>query len=107
VYGHWQQGAVYAFGDMPKKLLAQPNPEPEPVAWLLSSKTSIYTEFRKTEPEGTDMYLYTVTPLYTAPPQPEPLTDEDICEVLIKKDWKGLFELARNIEKAHGIGGEE
>jgi hypothetical protein len=37
----------------------------------------------------------------------EPLTDENVCEILLKKEWKGFVQLVRIIEKAHGIGGEE
>jgi hypothetical protein len=33
----------------------------------------------------------------------EPLSDEVICEILLKKEWKGFVELIRKIEKAHGI----
>ncbi len=36
---------------------------------------------------------------------PEPLSDEDICEILLKKEWKGFVDLVRIIEKAHGITG--
>ena len=36
----------------------------------------------------------------------EPLSDEAICQILIKKEWKGFVDLVRIIEKAHGIGGE-
>ena len=35
---------------------------------------------------------------------PEPLSNEEICKILLKKEWKGFFELVRMIEKAHGIG---
>ena len=42
--------------------------------------------------------------LYTTPPKQEPLSDEAICEILIKKEWKGFVELVRQIEKAHGLG---
>ena len=38
---------------------------------------------------------------------PEPLSDEAICQILLKKEWRGFVELVRIIEKAHGIGGEE
>jgi len=38
-------------------------------------------------------------------PKREPLSDEDICEILLKKEWKGFVDLVRIIEKAHGIGG--
>jgi hypothetical protein len=36
---------------------------------------------------------------------PEPLSDDAICEILLKKEWKGFVELVRMIEKAHGITG--
>ena len=36
---------------------------------------------------------------------PEPLSDEAICQILLKKEWKGFVELVRIIEKMHGIGG--
>ena len=37
----------------------------------------------------------------------EPLSDDAICEILLKKEWKGFVDLVRIIEKAHGIGGGE
>ena len=40
-------------------------------------------------------------------PKRYPLTDEDICEILLKKEWKGFVDLVRIIEKVHGIGGGE
>lgn len=45
--------------------------------------------------------------LYLAPPKQQPLTDEAICDILIKKEWKGFVDLVRIIEKMHGIGGGE
>jgi len=39
-----------------------------------------------------------------AQPEPEPLSDEAICEILLKKEWKGFVELIRKIEELHGIG---
>jgi hypothetical protein len=36
----------------------------------------------------------------------EPLSDEVICEILLKKEWKGFVELIRKIEELHGIGVE-
>ena len=35
----------------------------------------------------------------------EPLTDENVCEILLKKEWKGFVQLVRIIEKEHGITG--
>jgi len=34
----------------------------------------------------------------------EPLTDEAVCKILLKKEWKGFVQLVRIIEKEHGIG---
>ena len=108
-----------------QELLAQPEQEPfrglrlngdshpqEPVAWQLSSKDSSYTELRKAEPEGTDVYLYQINPLYTPPQKREPLTATQIDKIFNSqlKEYgqlcdKSDFELfASSIEKAHGIG---
>jgi hypothetical protein len=38
---------------------------------------------------------------------PEPLSDDAICEILLKKEWTGFVELVRMIEKAHGITGAD
>lgn len=71
-------------------------------------------------------------PLYTAPPKREsltprqgleeykkgyaraeidlkrePLSETAVCEILLKKEWRGFVDLVRIIEKAHGIGGGE
>ena len=48
-------------------------------------------------------------PLYTAPPQRKPLTEEEIGEAT--KNIRGIHcnivdEIARAIERAHGIGGK-
>ena len=40
-----------------------------------------------------------------AQPEQEPLSDGDICEILLKKEWRGFVDLVRIIEKAHGITG--
>ncbi len=73
-----------------KELLAEP--APEPVAW----KDRSYGNLHHTN------YGNSI-PLYTAPKR-EPLSDEAICEVLLKKEWFGFVELVRIIEKMHGIG---
>ena len=82
----------------------------DPVAWLLSSKDSSYSELRKTEPEGTDMYLYQIKPLYTSLPKREPLS-EDAIKAIVNQlptavDLGTGIEFCRIIEKAHGIGNE-
>ena len=71
-----------------RELLVQP--EQEPVAWQLSSKDSSYTELRKTEPEGADMYLYQIKPLYTSPQKREPLSDDEINECMETSDSFGF-----------------
>ena len=52
-------------------------------------------------------YLKDGDRLYTAPQKREPLSDEAVCQILLKKEWKGFVELVRIIEKAHGIGSGE
>jgi hypothetical protein len=45
-------------------------------------------------------------PLYTAPPQRKPLTDEEIFEIHKQVDSMQYLTFARAIEAAHGIKGE-
>ena len=91
-----------------KELLAQPEHIPdvgnmvEPVAWLHEGLDetgepvrSIYHHFYE---------HVNLIPLYTSPPKREPLSDENICKILLNKEWKGFVDLVRIIEKAHGIG---
>ena len=85
------------------ELLAQPEQiEQEPVAWLHEGLDetgepvrSIYHHFYE---------HVNLIPLYTSPPKREPLSDENICKILLNKEWKGFVDLVRIIEKAHGIG---
>lgn len=96
------------------KSISQPEQEPEqePVAyqWL---GTSV---IRKRIPKTAEADAW--TPLYTAPPQRKPLTEEEIlphikkcagyygytnCDVF-GVSGAGFVLLARAIEKAHGIG---
>jgi hypothetical protein len=86
--------------------LAQP--EQEPVAWLsIDCIGERYLCFSK--PLDNDH----VQPLYTAPPQRKPLTEEEIAALLSQSagvDLKlngGDLLFARAIERAHGIGSEE
>jgi len=41
--------------------------------------------------------------LYTSPKR-EPLSDDEIYNLMPKNQWQSFIELARSIEKAHGIG---
>jgi hypothetical protein len=86
----------------------------EPVAWRTFDGEGQY-DYRTYE-ENEDYQFWWearhpthknwVDPLYTAPPQRQPLTEEEIVE--IAWDWKsgGPIDFARAIERKHGIGGE-
>jgi hypothetical protein len=90
------------------KLLAQPEQEQEPVAWMLIDKETGARIPKAYKPEhGVNKDRWELYPLHTTLPKREPLSDEAICDILIKKEWKGFVELVRIIEKAHGIGGGE
>ena len=104
-----------------KELLAKR--EQEPVAWIddgslknLQASTGYALRFLTNDTEN---LKNTDVPLYLAPPKREPLSDEEVLKIATKvcledmgiemnpKDFKGtgVFELARAIEKAHGITG--
>ena len=103
-----------------EELLAQPEQtEQEPFDWETKKKSyldeidRLGMEANKDQEEIdrlTDL-LFSKPATYIGETQwmqvPEPLSDEAICQILLKKEWKGFVELVRIIEKAHGIGGEE
>jgi hypothetical protein len=92
----------------------QPQPpqrtEQEPVAWFSPSGNLYKTRFHATA-NGEQV----VTPLYTTPPQRNPLTDEQRQELMSKawnkwlsrKDDGRLFawDFSFEVEAAHGIEG--
>ena len=82
-----------------EKLLAQP--EQEPLAWI-STGTARMIHWTADKPAYGDDWV----PLYTAPPQRKPLTDEDI-ERIVREARVGEhgigYTIARTIEAAHGI----
>ena len=86
------------------KLLAQP--EQDPVAWKVVDRTTGDFMFSRVKPMERSYKYDVVIPLYTAPKR-YPLTNEEICEILLKKEWKGFVELVRIIESIHGIEGGE
>ena len=100
-----------------EELLAQP--EQEPVAWETKKKSYLDEIDRLGMEANKDQdEIDRLTDLLFSKPAtcigetqwmqvPEPLSDEAVCEILIKKEWKGFVELVRLIEKAHGIGGGE
>ena len=92
-----------------QELLAKPEQtEQEPVAWMLIDKETGARIPKAYKPEhGVNKDRWELYPLFASPPTREPLSDEEICEILLKKEWRGFVELVRIIEKAHGIGGGE
>lgn len=74
-------------------------PEQEPVAWMNESGGCFLSDGNK--------YSDLWTPLYTAPPKREPLSDDEM-RAIWKEGIRGeipFVEIGRAIEKAHGITG--
>lgn len=108
--------------DALRAALAQP--EQEPVAWLYESKAGNRTFHLVSDDkrafhadmEAAEEYPeeHQMTPLYTAPPQRKPLSKDAIREIFLAHgftvkpgcdDLKSyVYDAARAIEKAHGIG---
>ena len=90
-------------------------PVQEPVAWIEHEWAGTglrKLHFEKRDPTVRDEVVNPVwTPLYTAPPpQRKPLTEAEIDEVwnsLIATPDFSRVKIARAIERAHKIGGEE
>ena len=76
-----------------------------PVAWMYEWENQKLVGFLKL-----DELESARTPLYTAPPQRKPLTEEEIVAVLVASAGMTVkandvdLRFARAIEKAHGIG---
>jgi hypothetical protein len=98
--------------DMPKQPTptAQPAPVQEPVAWMAESKNGNvrFTNIGQSA-DQLESFGWTIFPLYAAPFQFQPLTEEAVLEC-----WKQVYEpgrreydnatrMARAIEAAHGI----
>jgi len=91
-----------------QELLAQPEQEQEPVAWIatgIGGGTAVgwYEKDIVNLPKGTKLYLH--------PPKREPLSDEEIDKGYQESDGN-YYDLAfrdgvRFAEKHHGIGGGE
>jgi len=98
-----------------KELLAQPQPEQteqEPVAWMYEEATSFdkdgylagWLPCFYLEKADEDKSLRKETPLYTALPKREPLSEAEILNLYQDFSKTTFVELVRQIEKAHGIG---
>ena len=98
-----------------RERLAQP--EQEPVAWMwdykrLDGHVETKVIFAQRYSPGDLAYVLggkNATPLYTAPPQRKPLTDDEIEELsrTMVKGNKSVNWLCRSLEAAHDIGEKE
>jgi hypothetical protein len=115
---------------MSKELLSQPKQEITPVGYLYKQKDcygSIETVFNVDKPYITWHNVTDVTPVYTAPPKREPLSEDEIFSLGYNAgfaldhvenddgfvygflneygciDDKKYFKFVRAIEKAHGV----
>lgn len=81
-----------------------------PIAWMvytLDGKSAFVTDNPADFTQA-----HQALPLYTTPPQREPLTEKQIesavCAAYVEKALTRYdIAIARAIERAHGIGGEE
>ncbi len=86
--------------------LAQP--EPEPVAWAYKVNNT-WEQLSFIEPPNDAYDDDSLVPLYTAPPQRKPLSDDELLAALKSVDSEtarlpnGFKLFARAIEAAHGI----
>ena len=98
---------IFPCHDGKARCLRLPLQQAEPVAWLYEAGTDRTLHWQKPPLYG--------TPLYTDPPQRQPLTEEKIEEInrdlplLHMQASKGSVAVvfARAIERAHGIGEKE
>ena len=90
----------------------------EPVAWMFEARhidTAFGPAVSLKHPGPEHKYMRNVEPLYTAPPQRLPLTEEETRRLADKHlfyqpesyEVSGVFTFARAIERAHGIGGTD
>ena len=95
------------------KLVAAAEPVQEPVAWMytgIKQDGTTHGPHLVWKPAYMDAMSASkrakATPLYTAPPQRKPLTDEELDALAIDEDGlpNSHLEFARAIERAHGIG---
>ena len=86
-----------------RERLAQP--EQEPVATLDDLEQEIYENTRQFV--SRDVMEWMLKRYYTTPPQRKPLTDEEIMNLCASEWASHPIEVARIIEAAHGITGEQ
>ena len=93
-----------------EKLLAQPEQEHKPFAWIdagslkgLQESTGYALRYLTNDAENLNV---DDVPLYLAPPTRKPLSDDEIDILWGNEKAIGLYSFARVIEKHHGITGE-
>ena len=94
------------------ELLAQPEPEQQPEAWIIVNKETGYrTQVSDLTPFLYHREIFEVIPLYTAPPKREPLSDEErqrISKAYSTRAEQLAFEEGIIFAKIlYGIGGGE
>jgi hypothetical protein len=98
-------GGLFGSDWTPLYYAALAQPEQEPVAYRFQSPATEAWLLGLEPPVGS---RWEIEPLYAAPPQRQPLTDDQLMSVLpgavrLPPGWR---DFARAIEKAHGIGVE-
>lgn len=95
-----------------RELLAQPEQEQEPVAWLITATSCgnaqdwKFVSLERKAPERLERMFPVFTPLYTSPPKREPLSTDAMLRLIAEhRDFP--LNLARAVERECGIGGEE
>ena len=92
------------------ELHEQSKPNPEPVAYKICNPAGcvLVESKRQAEKLASEYGDGTYQPLYTAPPTREPLSEHEVNNIVFSLS-KGstLFDFARLVEQAHGIGKKE
>lgn len=106
--GKWDWLDAGPTADLMKDLRsALAEPEQEPVAWAYVNSDGECEQIEyETPPDDPS-----ITPLYAAPPQRQPLTVTEIEVLIDSVDGLGIgrhvmHKVARAMERAHGIGGK-
>ena len=87
-------------------------PDQEPVAWMYDflnteNREEVIRNWVTQDLSDIDREKgFNVRPLYTAPPQRKPLTEEEIMDLCAAQWASHPVEVARAVEQAHGIKGE-
>ena len=88
--------------------------EQEPVAWMMVNEEHGHKPTLHWKPQEDWHITWKAVPLYTAPPARKPLTDEEIDKIIAsnvtitdRNLYGAVYMAIREVEAAHGIGGEE